>query len=83
MIFIITFTIIITPFNLSFQINLLYEMIILVVWKKYIPHATQIYGPEKSKYKVDYCRQTYFPTKKVAHIQKKLEISGQEVVYYS
>ena len=46
------------------------------------PHASPNYGPGKSKFEVDYYRQT-FVSWKMAHIWGKLEKSGQEVTYYS
>ena len=45
-----------------------------------IPHATPKYGPGRYKFEVDYYRQTYCSPEKVAHIRKKLEKSGQEVM---
>ena len=47
------------------------------------PHATPNYGPGKYKFEVDYYRQAYYSTEKVAHIRKEPEKSGQEVMYYS
>ena len=42
-----------------------------------IPHATPDYGPGKSKFDIDYYRQTYFPPGKLTRILGKLEKPGQ------
>ena len=47
------------------------------------PRALPKYGPGKYKFEVDYYRQTYFFPGKLAHTRKKLEKSGQEVMYSS
>ena len=47
------------------------------------PHATPNYGPGKSKFDIDYYRQTDYPPEKLAHIKVMLEKSGQEVMYPS
>ena len=47
--------------------------------KTEIPHATQMYGPGKSKYKVKYWRQKYFIQKSSSYLKKKKGKSGQEV----
>ena len=46
------------------------------------PHATPQYGPGKSKFEINYYRQTYF-SEKMAHIRGKLEKEGWEVIWYS
>ena len=49
-----------------------------------ISHATPNYGPVRSKFEVDYYRQTYRSPEKVVHIRRKRkEKSGQEVMYSS
>ena len=35
------------------------------------PHATPNYGPEKSKFGVDYYRQIYCSPEKISHVRKK------------
>ena len=50
------------------------------IWTN-IPHATHNYVTRKYHFEVDYYRHKYFSSEKVAHIRKKLEISGQEVMY--
>ena len=41
------------------------------------PHETPNYGPGKCKLDIYYHRNTYCYPEKLAHIQRKLEISGQ------
>ena len=49
-----------------------------------IPYVTPNYVPVKSKFEIDYYRQTSCFTEKLAHKREtKLEESGQEVIYSS
>ena len=44
-------------------------------------HKTSSYGPGKSKFEIDYSKQTYCLPEKLDRVQGMLEKSGQEVVY--
>ena len=46
------------------------------------PHAKHNYGPGKSRFEIDYYRQTFFQKTWVVY-KKFLEKAGQEVIYSS